>query len=52
MKKKKIIVKKKDDRGPLDLTRQIEELTKENKKLQQKLKNAVEHNKIFMKLTP
>ena len=30
----------------------IEELEKENKKLKQKLKNATEHNKLFMKLTP
>jgi len=52
MKKKKMIIKRKVDRGPLDLTRRIEELEKENKKLKQKLKNATEHNKLFMKLTP
>mgnify|MGYP001330776208 CR=1 FL=1 len=45
-------IKKKDDRGPLDLTRRIDELERENKKLKEKLKNAVEYNKLFMKLTP
>ena len=54
MKKRKMekVIKQKDDRGPLDLTRRVEELERENKKLKQKLKNAVEHNKLFMKLTP
>ena len=42
--KKKI---EKDDRGPLDLTRQIDDLKKENIKLKKKLKESIAHNKMM-----
>ena len=39
----------KDDRGPLDLTRQVDDLTKENIRLKKKLREAVAHNKMMYK---
>tara|TARA_B100001964_G_C13952663_1_gene474019 strand:- start:333 stop:527 length:195 start_codon:yes stop_codon:yes gene_type:complete len=38
-------IKIKDDRGPLDLTRRIEDLEKENIKLKKKLKEERRQNK-------
>ena len=40
-------VVKKDDRGPLDLTRQIDDLKKENIRLKKKLKEVTAHNKML-----
>ena len=37
----------KDDRGPLDLTRQIDDLKKENIRLKKKLKEVTAHNKML-----
>ena len=42
--KKKI---EKDDRGPMDLTRQVDELKKENIRLKKKLKESIAHNKMM-----
>ena len=36
-----------DDRGPLDLTRQVDELKKENIRLKKKLRESVAHNKMM-----
>ncbi len=44
---KRLRVIKKDDRGPLDLTRQIDELKKENIRLKKKLRESVAHNKMM-----
>ena len=41
--KKKI----KDDRGRMDLTRQVDELKKENIRLKKKLKESIAHNKMM-----
>ena len=35
------------DRGPLDLTRQVDELKKENIRLKKKLRESVAHNKMM-----
>ena len=37
----------KDDRGPMDLTRQVDELKKENIRLKKKLKESIAHNKMM-----
>ena len=39
------VEKIKDDRGPLDLTRRIDDLEKENIKIKKKLKEERAHNK-------
>jgi|TARA_Y100000310_G_scaffold60647_1_gene55984 hypothetical protein len=44
---KRLRVIKKDDRGPLDLTRQVDELKKENIRLKKKLRESVAHNKMM-----
>ena len=44
---KRLRVVKKDDRGPLDLTRQIDDLKKENIRLKKKLKEVTAHNKML-----
>jgi hypothetical protein len=46
---RKLSIVKKDDRGPLDLTRQVDELKKENIRLKNKLKEATAHNKMMYK---
>ncbi len=44
---KRLRVIKKDDKGPLDLTRQVDELKKENIRLKKKLRESVAHNKMM-----
>ena len=44
---KRLRVVNKDDRGPLDLTRQIDDLKKENIRLKNKLKESLAHNKMM-----
>ena len=46
---KRLRVVEKDDRGPLDLTRQVDELKKENIRLKKKLKESIAHNKMMYK---
>ena len=44
---KRLRVIEKDDRGPSDLTRQVDDLKKENMRLKKKLKESVAHNKMM-----